>query len=72
MPRKASIDASGALHHIIRGIEGKSIFKDDADRQKLLDRLGTLVSESRTGCYVWIIRHRFIDIMTQRNDGANA
>jgi len=35
MPRKARIDAPGALHHIIvRGIERREIFKDDADRIK--------------------------------------
>jgi len=32
MPRKARIDAPGALHHIvIRGIERKPIFKDSLD-----------------------------------------
>jgi hypothetical protein len=30
MPRKARIDAPGAVHHIIlRGIERRRIFKDD-------------------------------------------
>jgi len=34
MPRKARIDAPGALHHIIvRGIERRRIFSDDQDRQ---------------------------------------
>jgi len=33
MQRKARIDAAGALHHIIvRGIERRKIFGDDADR----------------------------------------
>ncbi|MBW2662743.1 MAG: hypothetical protein JRD93_12315 [Deltaproteobacteria bacterium] len=33
MPRKARIDAPGALHHIIcRGIERRRIFYDNADR----------------------------------------
>jgi len=32
MPRKARIDAPGALHHIIvRGIERKVIFRDAID-----------------------------------------
>ena len=40
MPRRSRIDAPGALHHIIvRGIERKSIFKDDADRDNFLERL---------------------------------
>ncbi|MFX0197592.1 MAG: hypothetical protein ACFFCW_15835 [Candidatus Hodarchaeota archaeon] len=41
MPRKARIDASGALHHIIvRGIERKKIFGDNTYRANFLDRLG--------------------------------
>ncbi len=36
MPRKARIDAPGALHHIIlRGIERKAIFRDNTDRDNL-------------------------------------
>ena len=54
MPRKARIDAPGALHHIIiRGIERKAIFKDDSDRENFFNRLSTIVSESQTGCYGW-------------------
>jgi hypothetical protein len=35
----------------MRGIERKAIFKDDSDRANFLDRLGTLVSKSKSGCY---------------------
>jgi REP element-mobilizing transposase RayT len=56
MPRKARIDAPGALHHIIvRGIERKAIFKDVSDRENFLDRFSTLVSESETGCCGWAL-----------------
>ena len=56
MPRKARIDAPGALHHIIiRGIERKAIFKDGSDRANFLDRLSALVSESKTACYGWAL-----------------
>jgi len=49
MPRKARIDAPGALHHIIvRGIERRKIFKDDTDRNNLLDRLGKVLLETYT------------------------
>lgn len=42
MPRKARIDAPGALHHmIIRGIERKRIFQDDTDRGNFLDMILT-------------------------------
>ena len=56
MPRKARIDAPGALHHIIiRGIERKAIFKDNSDRENFLERLSALLSESKTGCYGWAL-----------------
>ncbi|MBN1472759.1 MAG: hypothetical protein JW925_13345, partial [Syntrophaceae bacterium] len=38
MPRKSRIDAPGALHHIIvRGIERRKIFFDNADRNNFND-----------------------------------
>ena len=53
MPRKARIDAPGALQHIIiRGIERKAIFKNDADRQDFIDRLDNLLQDTQTTCYV--------------------
>lgn len=54
MPRKARIDAPGALHHIIaRGIERRRIFKDNQDRDDFLRRLGTIVTQTGTACYAW-------------------
>lgn len=36
MPRQARLDAPGTLHHVmIRGIEGREIFRDDVDRRGL-------------------------------------
>ena len=56
MPRKARIDAPGALHHIIvRGIEKRKIFKDHADRQSFIERLGDILSDSQTPCYAWAL-----------------
>ena len=56
MPRKARIDAPGALHHIIaRGIERCKIFKDDADRQNFIERLGDILSDSQSPCYAWAL-----------------
>ena len=47
MPRKARIDATGALHHIIcRGIERRKIFDDDVDRDNFLERLGNILIET--------------------------
>ena len=56
MPRKARIDAPGALHHIIcRGIVRRKIFNDDADRDNLLQRLGIILKETSTPCYGWAL-----------------
>ena len=64
MPRKARIDAPGALHHIIfRGIERRKIFRDNKDRDNFLDRLGNVLSDSGTPCYAWaLILNRRIEI----------
>ena len=43
MPRHARLDAPGTLHDaMIRGIEGITIFRDDADRKDFLSRLSDL------------------------------
>jgi REP element-mobilizing transposase RayT len=56
MPRKARIDAPGALHHIIcRGIEKTEIFYDDADQASFVERLGRVISETQTPCYAWVL-----------------
>jgi REP element-mobilizing transposase RayT len=56
MPRKSRIDAPGAVHHIIsRGIERSKIFRDDADRDNFLDRLGGIVEETNTQCFAWAL-----------------
>ena len=49
MPRKARLDAPGALHHIIvRGIERRRIFSDDQDRDNFVERLGDIVKERKS------------------------
>ena len=64
MPRKARIDAPGALQHIIiRGIERKAISKDNFDRENFLDRLSAIVSESKTGCYGWAIMTNHVHML---------
>jgi len=56
MPRKARIDAPGALHHIIcRGIERRQIFKDDADSDNFVKRLNIILKETITRCYAWAL-----------------
>ncbi len=66
MPRKARIDAPGALHHIvIRGIEGTAIFKDDQDRQDFLERLCALLQETVTPCYAWAMMTNHVHLLVR-------
>ncbi|MEW6665030.1 MAG: hypothetical protein AB1512_07405 [Thermodesulfobacteriota bacterium] len=54
MPRRARLDAPGALHHVmIRGIERRAIFRSDKDREDLLDRIEALLPKTGTACYAW-------------------
>ena len=56
MPRKARIDAPGALHHIIvRGIDRCAIFRDDHDCNQYLERLELVLTETETPCYAWAL-----------------
>ena len=56
MPRKARIDAPGALHHIIvRGIERRRIFSDDQDRDNFIERLGDILTDTQTCCLAWAL-----------------
>jgi putative transposase len=56
VPRKARIDAPGALHHIIvRGIDRNPIFKGSEDYENFLVRLGRVLQETSTTCYAWAL-----------------
>jgi putative transposase len=64
MPRKARIDAPGALHHIIvRGIEKNPIFKDFRDYENFLTRLGTILTETSTSCYAWALISNHVHLL---------
>jgi REP element-mobilizing transposase RayT len=54
MPRQARLDDPGTLHHVmIRGIEGKSIFRDNRNRKEFVTRLGNLTRETGTRVLAW-------------------
>jgi putative transposase len=54
----------GALHHIIvRGIERRSIFFDDRDYQNFLERLGHLLTDSKTRCYAWALMKNHLHLL---------
>jgi hypothetical protein len=54
MPRQARLDAPRTLHlMMIRGIEGRSIFRDNRDRKDFVARLGNLAKQSGTRLLAW-------------------
>ena len=56
MPRKARIDSAGALHHItVRGIERGVVFRDNDDRDRFVERLSGVLSETATQCFAWAL-----------------
>jgi len=69
MPRKARINAPGALHHIIgRGIARRKIFKDDDDRENFLERLGHILTDGGTQCYAWALIPNHFHLLLRTGD----
>ena len=70
MPRLARIDAPGVLHHIIiRGIERRAIFRDVQDRENFLERLDSLVPETKTTCYAWALMSNHAHLLLRSGPG---
>ena len=66
MPRKARIDAPGALHHImVRGIEKRDIFYDDHDRDIFVQKMGKIISESKTCCLAWALMPNHVHMLVR-------
>ena len=54
MLRLARLDAPGVIHHVmIRGIERREIFRNNKDRNDMMDRLADLLPATNTICYAW-------------------
>ncbi len=56
MPRGPRLDVPGTLHHImVRGIERRSIFESDQDREDFLNRVGRIIEEGQASCFAWVL-----------------
>jgi hypothetical protein len=65
MPRHRRIDISGAVHHVItRGLDGKDIFRDDADRNEFLHRLADSLALTGCRCYAWTAKGDGVNLIT--------
>lgn len=56
MPRQPRLDATGILHHVmVRGLERRIIFRDDADRADFVARVARLAEEGAWTVYAWAL-----------------
>lgn len=69
MPRKSRLYVPGALHHIIvRGIQRSKIFKDDTDRINFLDRLWSIIQETKSPCFAWALILNYFHLLLKPGD----
>src|SRR3989338_9503404 len=69
MPRGPRLDAPGTLHHVmVRGIEGRPIFRDDRDRDDFVDRLAAQAQAGGLIVYAWALlpNHAHLLVRTGR------
>jgi putative transposase len=56
MPRQPRLDSPGVLHHVmVRGLERRPVFRDDADRADFVGRLAALVRDTGLTVYAWAL-----------------
>ena len=56
MPRQPRLDAPDTLHHVmVRGLERRAIFRDDADRAEFVARLAALAAAGALTVYAWAL-----------------
>jgi len=75
MPRGPRLDASETLHHgMVRGIEGRAIFRDAQDREDFLRRLGAVAGATGLALYTWALlpNHLHLLVRTGRTPLAQA
>ena len=66
MARAPRLDSPGALHHVwARGIEKRSIFYDDRDREDFLDRLGTLACDKALEVFAWALMPNHVHLVVR-------
>jgi len=65
--------APGALHHIaIRGIERKAVFTHQKDYDDFLDRMGSILRDSSTGCSAWALMTNHLHLSGHRGRERNS
>lgn len=56
MPRKPRLEVPGYIYHVIaRGIERRNIFSNDTDYNFFLNRLGEILTDTKTSCLAFCL-----------------
>ena len=64
MPRQPRLDIPDVLHHVmVRGIECRDIFADDADKERFVASLSALLTKSATKCYAWALMSNHLHLL---------
>jgi putative transposase len=64
MPRKSLIESAVVLRHVmVRGIERRTVFGDDTDRNHFMERLGGILRETKTICYALSLVPNHFDLL---------
>ena len=64
MPRGPRLDAPGVLHHVmVRGIERRTLFRDDRDRDDFLRRLASLAERGAITVYAWTLLPNHVHLL---------
>lgn len=66
MPRGPRLDAPGVLHHVmVRGIERRAIFQDEADRRDFVARLAAVTAPGAWEVYAWALLPNHLHLLVR-------
>jgi len=64
MPRNKRIDIPGAVHHVIvRGLERRKLFNDDADYKEFISRFSRSLKTTKSFCYAWALMSNHLHLL---------
>jgi REP element-mobilizing transposase RayT len=70
MPRKSRLEIPGEVHHVMtRGLNGMTIFRDDADYEKMRSLFASSVEKFDARCYAWVLMPNHYHIVIRPGHG---
>ncbi len=70
MARKLRVEYEGAIYHVvIRGVERRKVFSDDADRERFLDRLSKYADEMEVRLYLFCLMSNHVHLLFETPGG---